>query len=494
MNANALSLNLRIATDAQQTHAELNRVDAGLLQVGTAGATAGAQASDALSRLGAQGSAALAAIEQRTRAAAAAQAALEQQTREAAVAQAALERQAGAAAAAVAQEAAPVGATMARLGTDASRAGDALSRLGAQGGAALAAMEQRARSAAAAQAALAQQAGAAAATQAATWARLGSDSSRATDALSRMGAQGSAALAAMGQQAGTAATGLTRVERSAASAGSGLLAMAGSVVAIAALTAGLRGAVDAMARLDKTAKALESISGSSIAAAQDYAYIQEVSDRLGVSLTGAAAGFVKLTAAAQGTSLQGDAARRVFESVAKAGSALGLSSDEVNGALLAISQMMSKGTVASEELRGQLGERLPGAFQVAARAMGVTTAELSKMLEQGQVIADDFLPRFAAELDETYSNARFDGIQNNINRMATAWEQFKASVLDNGAVKFVLDGITSALNAALDAKAIDRVTGSRQALQVELDAKLAAGPQSLGGGTDVIAQSLFDAD
>jgi tape measure domain-containing protein len=35
--------------------------------------------------------------------------------------------------------------------------------------------------------------------------------------------------------------------------------------------------------------------------------------------------------------------------------------------LLALNQMMSKGTIQAEELRGQLGEALPGAFGIMAK-------------------------------------------------------------------------------------------------------------------------------
>ena len=41
---------------------------------------------------------------------------------------------------------------------------------------------------------------------------------------------------------------------------------------------------------------------------------------------------------------------------------MGLSADQTSGVLLALQQMISKGTVQAEELRGQLGERLPGAL------------------------------------------------------------------------------------------------------------------------------------
>jgi tape measure domain-containing protein len=48
------------------------------------------------------------------------------------------------------------------------------------------------------------------------------------------------------------------------------------------------------------------------------------------------------------------------------------------GIFKALEQMLSKGNVQAEELRGQLGERLPGAIYFSAKALGVTTRELNK--------------------------------------------------------------------------------------------------------------------
>jgi tape measure domain-containing protein len=53
-------------------------------------------------------------------------------------------------------------------------------------------------------------------------------------------------------------------------------------------------------------------------------------------------------------------------------SALGLSVDDQRGIFKALEQMLSKGNVQAEELRGQLGERLPGAIYFSAKALGVT--------------------------------------------------------------------------------------------------------------------------
>ena len=49
---------------------------------------------------------------------------------------------------------------------------------------------------------------------------------------------------------------------------------------------------------------------------------------------------------------------------------------------------------------GQLGDVLPGALQVAAKALGMTTQQLDKAVSSGQVLASDLLPKMAKELHE----------------------------------------------------------------------------------------------
>src|SRR5690606_38381642 len=124
--------------------------------------------------------------------------------------------------------------------------------------------------------------------------------------------------------------------------------------------------------------------------AAEILFLRRTADEMGQSFASISAAYARFSAASRGTAIEGEATRDVFLAITKASTVLGLSADQTSGALNAIQQMISKGTVQAEELRGQLGERLPGAFQIASRAMGVTTAELSKMLEQGQVISEDF--------------------------------------------------------------------------------------------------------
>src|SRR5690606_27657860 len=124
----------------------------------------------------------------------------------------------------------------------------------------------------------------------------------------------------------------------------------------------------------------------------------------------------------------------IFEKVSKSASMLGLSVENQEGAFLALSQVLSKRTVQSEELRGQLGGRLPGAFKVLAKALGVTTMELGKMLENGEVLAADVLPKFAVAYEKAIGAdqiQRTETLAAAQNRASNKWTEFVEN-LNNG--------------------------------------------------------------
>lgn len=202
-----------------------------------------------------------------------------------------------------------------------------------------------------------------------------------------------------------------------------------SVFAAGTLVGGFTGTALAF---DRVNKALLAVTGSTKLAAAEFEYVKGVANRLGLEVLSTAQQYAFLAAASKGTSLEGEQTRKIFEAVATASSRLGLTADQTAGALNAIQQMMSKGKVQAEELRGQLGERLPGAFQMAARAMGVTTGELSKMLDLGQITADQLLPKLADEMLKTGGTS--EGLQAAINRLSNSWNELMISVANSGAL------------------------------------------------------------
>lgn len=160
--------------------------------------------------------------------------------------------------------------------------------------------------------------------------------------------------------------------------------------------------------------------------AANLAHIKQVTDDLNTPIMAAKEGFKTLTGSMIGTNITALQQRDIFDSVAVASRVMGLSAENTTGAILALGQMASKGKVQAEELRGQLGERIPGAFGIAARAMGVTTSELNKMMEQGQVIAEDFLPKFAAEMQRTFG----PGLEAAMNTPRAQFDKFGNSILN----------------------------------------------------------------
>lgn len=210
------------------------------------------------------------------------------------------------------------------------------------------------------------------------------------------------------------------------------LSKAAMLAFTAAVAFGGQACLEAALQADRISKAYTTITGSSSAAQAQLSYLYDVSNRLGLQFQSTAESAKTFFAAGKGTSLEKDL-NSIFEAVASAGAALALSQDDMQGAFLALGQMISKGKVQAEELRGQLGERLPGAFQLAAKAMGMTTAELDKFMADGKLTAEDLLPKLAKVMREDFgaaAEAAASGLQGQLNRLSTEWTRLKAGMLD----------------------------------------------------------------
>ena len=232
---------------------------------------------------------------------------------------------------------------------------------------------------------------------------------------------------------------------------SGAKAAAVPVMAIgaAAIYAG-KACFDASLQMDRLVKSYTTIEGSTSGAVSQLDYIYEISNKLGLEFQSTAEAAKGFFAAGKGSALQKDL-NGIFEGVSQAGAALSLSTEQMDGVFLALGQMISKGKVQAEELRGQLGERLPGAFNLAAKAMGFTTAQLDDMLKKGQVTAEDMLPKLAAVLKDEFGPAAeqaVQGAQGAVNRLSTEWNLFKATVMDNGPIITAINAITDAMGKA----------------------------------------------
>lgn len=156
--------------------------------------------------------------------------------------------------------------------------------------------------------------------------------------------------------------------------------------------------------------------------------------------------FAKFSAAASTANVNMATQRDVFESLTRAATFFHMSGDRTQQMMVAIEQMFSKGKVTSEELRRQLGNNLPGVFGLMAQAIGVSNAELDKMMKNGEVLASDALPKLAKELDKVTKVLNTDSLQLAQNELRNAWIKLVDSSGFENLYKKILQLTTSFLN------------------------------------------------
>lgn len=204
----------------------------------------------------------------------------------------------------------------------------------------------------------------------------------------------------------------------------------GEVLALITSYAGLYAAIQGVTNVIQASMSMQAVEsrlnvvtgGNAQATAHELVWIREQADRLGFSIQSMANEWSKFAVAAQASNFEMADTRKIFISVSEAARVLKLNSQQVERAYVALTQMISKGKITAEELRQQLGEHIPGAFAMMAEAVGVTTAELDKMLEQGQVTTDN-LVKFADVLDKRFGGQLPNALQTTqaeLGRFQTA--------------------------------------------------------------------------
>lgn len=226
----------------------------------------------------------------------------------------------------------------------------------------------------------------------------------------------------------------------------------GEVLSLVTAYVGLFAAVNALTKVVDATQTLEAaqsrlnvaFDGDKGRASQEMDFLRQNANRLGIQFGQLAQEYSKFAIATKGTNLEGEATRKIFISIAEAARVNKSSFAEMQGIFTAVTQIVSKGAVQMEELRQQLGDRLPGAIQLMADAVGVSTAELIKMMEAGKVTSDALLP-FAEQLDKKFG----PGLQDALKGTTTALGRFQNAIF-NTAVEFGRAGFIDSFTKLLD--------------------------------------------
>ncbi|EOC6208189.1 TPA: tape measure protein [Escherichia coli] len=162
-------------------------------------------------------------------------------------------------------------------------------------------------------------------------------------------------------------------------------------------------------------------------------FVKNLANNTGVDQIETLSSFAKFSAGAG--DMDTGQKEALFSNVIGTSRLMGLNTEEINGILKAFEQMASKGKIQAEELRGQLGDRMAGAFQLFARSLGMTTEQLDAAMKNGKVLSKDVLPKVSAEMGNMIAKAGgwekiINSTQTQLGRLSNSWNNNLALMFD----------------------------------------------------------------
>lgn len=200
---------------------------------------------------------------------------------------------------------------------------------------------------------------------------------------------------------------------------------------------------------DSAQRAAKFVLGDKASEAETF--IRGLADKTGLNISEGLSSYAKFAAGAQGSMSQ-EQTQELFGNATAMSRLMGLSNDELNGILKAFEQMASKGKIQAEELRGQLGDRMAGAFKLFAEALGMTATELDKAMKDGKVLSADTLPKVAKQMGLMIDKAGgwaevAKSTQTALGKLANNWDDTMVKIFSGSQDE--LNGFLSSLSSLL---------------------------------------------
>lgn len=212
------------------------------------------------------------------------------------------------------------------------------------------------------------------------------------------------------------------------------LAMVGALGAgVTSISSFISSLVNTAREAGRARVVLRNISTDTREYARSLKFLAELTDKYGTDLIGTTEAFAKFKAAATPAGIAMAEQERIFSNISKAMASFGISGGEAALTMMAITQMMSKGKISSEELRRQLGERMPVAMQAMANAAGVSMSQLDKLLKEGKLRSAEIMGKFSDELAKLSGDTSTDNLESSLGRLKNSFTNLADSlrVYDN---------------------------------------------------------------
>lgn len=211
------------------------------------------------------------------------------------------------------------------------------------------------------------------------------------------------------------------------------------VTSLIAAYAGLYGAINSVSGILDVVQKRTAIKGTfDVAfgpeAADQMKEVEKTADKLGFRFLDLAQSYGKFAVASKSVGTSTKDTQTIFEAFASVSRAAGLDTERTKNVFVALEQIMSKGKFAMEELRGQLGDALPGALGTLSDALKIPQADLLKLIENGK-LSSKFLLNFALEYKTKFAGAISTASASPaaaLGRFQSALDKLKETIANGG--------------------------------------------------------------
>lgn len=191
--------------------------------------------------------------------------------------------------------------------------------------------------------------------------------------------------------------------------------------------------VEAVKQLETINLAFTAITGSSKQGAASLAFVGKEADRLGLNLQSAEESYLALKAAAKNTTLGDVQTQQIYSSFSETLDKRGVSQDKQVEAVRTLASLLEKQKLNVREIRSSFSSIPELNFEsTLAKTLGVQIPQLETMIKDGQVLAEDILPKLAAEY--AAQNAAISGAtettQSSINRLENSITRLRRGFAD----------------------------------------------------------------
>lgn len=197
-------------------------------------------------------------------------------------------------------------------------------------------------------------------------------------------------------------------------------------------------ATSSFAEIERLQNSLTAVMGDAKAAGEEFERLRKVAEAPGLALPQVVSASAKL----QAVGLSAEEARDTISQYGNAVARSGGQAQEFDGAILALTQIASKGKISAEELN-QLGERI---FEIRPALEAAFGTSNSEELQKLGISAEEFIAKTTTEL------GKLERVQGGLSN---AFENFRDNI--TSALSTLGDSISSAIDLP---SLLDRISGA----------------------------------